>query len=180
MLNSATQRRLIAASVLLLLAGGAWALIHYHTRPTAQSQRFADGTEAFFYSDAKISAVPGFPKPRELKVDGEFFLRIPEDAAPMIVHTRLMTLTVTGKSAIRIIAHSHETGEQVDVLYGHVQAKKAYKSHYDVPDELDAGQMVMINITIDLMEKETCDLAELKAWSDAMVAAAATGARKKS
>ncbi len=171
--RAVTLATLIAASV----AAAGIALWHF-SRPVAQTLRLADGTEAFFYSDTRIKPAATYPDPRTMEIDGEAYLKVPAAATPLIVRTRLLVLTVTGKSAVRIIAHWHETGEQVDVLEGHVEAKKAYKSNYEVPDQLARGQMVMINKTIDLMEKETSDMAELSAWTDAIEAAARTGARK--
>jgi hypothetical protein len=63
-------------------------------------------------------------------------------------------------------------GEQVEVLYGNAVAHKAYDSPYAQPDTLTSGEMVMINRTIDLMEKEKFDPAELRAWSDALIVSA--------
>lgn len=176
--GSGLSRALIlTALVVVLIAVGGLALWHF-SRPTAQKIRLADGTEAYFYSDTKIEPAATYPSPRTLTVDGEVFLQVPAAAEPLIVRTRLLVLTVTGKSALRIIAHWHETGEQADVLDGNVEAKKSYPSNYEVPDQLARGQMVMINRTIDLMEKETAEMDELGAWTEAIVKAAATGARK--
>ena len=41
------------------------------------------------------------------------------------------------------------------------------------PDRLTDGEMTMINRDIDLMEKETTDVAALRAWADALVASTA-------
>jgi len=56
------------------------------------------------------------------------------------------------------------------VLYGHVEARKAYPSRQSEPDTLAGGEEVMINETIDLQEKETTNLAQLRSWSAALVA----------
>jgi len=60
----------------------------------------------------------------------------------------------------------------VEVLEGHVVAHKNYSSTYTEPDVLDAGGMSMINRDIDLMEKETTNVAQLRAWSEALIAEA--------
>jgi hypothetical protein len=87
-------------------------------------------------------------------------------ADPLIVRSRLLKLIVTGPSTLRIVARSHETGEQVEVLSGHVVAYKNYPSSYAEPDHLQAGEMSMVNQTIDLMEKEKFDPATLRVWID--------------
>lgn len=132
-------------------------------------QRLADGLEAYYRTDSKLYPSSGYPNPRELRVDGDFFIRAPQGASPLIVRSRLLVLKVTGQTSFRITAYSHEAGEQVEVLEGHIEARKSYPSHYSEPDLLDAGQMTMINKDIDLMEKETTDVPALKAWSEGLM-----------
>ena len=55
---------------------------------------------------------------------------------------------------------------------GTSRLEKSYPSTYAEPDLLSDGQMTMINRDIDLMEKETADVAALRAWSEALVASA--------
>jgi hypothetical protein len=132
--------------------------------------RLADGLEAYFRTDSKLFPAQGYPNPRELRVDGDFFIRAPEGNMPLTVRSRLLVLKVTGRTSFRITAYSREAGEQVEVLNGHIEARKSYPSSYSQPDQLDAGQMTMINRDIDLMEKETTDLAALRAWSESLIA----------
>lgn len=172
MFQSRASVVLISLAAVVLLALGAW-LWWPEKPPEPRMQQLADGVEAFHLSDSRLSAAAGYPTPRELHVDGEFFIRVPDAPAPLTVHSRLLVLTVTGKTAFRITAYSHEAGEQVEVLEGHIEARKNYASHYMEPDRLAAGEMTMINRDIDLMEKETTDVAALRAWSDALVAATA-------
>jgi len=148
-----------------LLAVGAFALYRW----PAQYLRLADGSEIFFHRDSKITAAAHYPHPRAVTVDGDFFFRVPAAEQPLIVRSRLLILTVTGKTAFRITAYAKEAGEQVEVLYGNITAHKNYKSSYQEPDVLTGGQMTMINRSIDLMEKETADLPALRAWSDKLV-----------
>jgi len=141
--------------------------------PTPQLLSLADGTEVFYLSNTSIKAAAGYPRVRELKIDGEAFVRTPETGRPLTIRTRLMILTVTGASGLRVTARSNETGEEADVLYGRVEAKKAYPSRQSEPDSLGAGEEVMVNETIDLQEKETTDLSSLRSWSEALMASVA-------
>jgi hypothetical protein len=170
---------LIVSTLLLLLAGGlAAVLITQKARPTGQVLQLADGIEAFFYSDSKFTPAAGYPHPRQIAVDGEFFLRIPDRPHELTLRTRLLVLTVRGPTALRIVAYAREAGEQVEVLYGEVVARKSYESPYSEPDHLGPGGMVLINRDIDLMEKEKCDQEELRAWSERFMQATAAAGRK--
>jgi len=100
------------------------------------------------------------------------FLETHRREKPLIVHTGLLTLTVAGDSAVRVLVSSEKIGEQAEVLYGRVQAAKAYPSRFNDPDVLQAGEMSMINRSIDLMEKEQFDPTELARWSKDVLAAA--------
>jgi hypothetical protein len=141
--------------------------------PTPQLLNLADGTEVFHLSNTSVKPTAGYPRPRELKIDGEAFVRTPEATQPLVIRTRLMILTVSGASAVRVTARSNETGEEADVLYGRVEAKKAYPSRQSEPDLLGAGEEVMVNETIDLQEKEAADLPSLRSWSEALMASVA-------
>ncbi len=125
-----------------------------------------DSTRVLVIGDSKITPLPGFPAPRSVKVDGDLFFEVPAATKPLIVRTRLLTLTVTGKAVFRVIAYDKEDGEEVQVIAGNIHVKKAYKSQFDEPETLTDNQMVMINITIDLMEKENFDTRDLRAWRD--------------
>jgi ferric-dicitrate binding protein FerR (iron transport regulator) len=162
-----------------VIAVGATALgvlaVRAHLMPKPRALRLADGTEAFFLSSAHVEPASSYPEPREIRVNGEAFIRASASEHPLIVRSRLLVLTVTGRSAFRITADAKSTGEEVDVLEGQVRAKKAYPSPQSEPDDLVGGQIVMLNETIDLQEKESGDLPGLRAWSDALMASAAGG-----
>jgi hypothetical protein len=162
----------VAVVAILLIAAGGFVAFRLHAEPVPMSIHLADGTDAFFRSDTRVEPGTTYPQPREIRVDGDVFLRVPATAAPLIVRTRLLVLTVTGDSALRVMAYAKQTGEQVEVLSGHVQAKKSYPSTYSEPDILTGGEMSMVNQTIDLMEKEKFDPAPLRKWSDELIAAA--------
>jgi len=151
-----------AACAALFLAAGC--------APAPEQLRLADGTEVFFLSNTRVQPAKAYPEVREIRIDGEAFIRVPAAVQPLIIRSRLMVLTVTGRTALRVTARSRETGEEADVLYGHVVAKKAYPSRQNEPDTLVAGEEVMVNETIDLQEKETTDLASLRSWSDRLIA----------
>ncbi len=138
--------------------------------PSPEQLHLADGTEVFFLSNTKVQPANSYPQVREIRIDGEAFIRAPAAAQPLIIRSRLMVLTATGRTALRVTARSKETGEEADVLYGYVVATKAYPSRQNEPDTLLAGEEVMVNETIDLQEKETTDLASLRSWSDNLIA----------
>jgi hypothetical protein len=164
------RRRMLLAGAALLCVGaiGVFALRAYRA-PVPRLLRLADGTEIFYLSDTLVAPSSSYPNPRELKIDGEAFVRASDGAQPLVIHSRLMVLKVTGASALRITARWSETGEEADVLSGQVEASKAYPSRQNEPDILLAGQEVMVNQTIDLQEKEAADVPALRAWSDALV-----------
>jgi len=160
---------LVAAAVLCVVAIGVIALRAYRT-PLPRLLRLADGTEIFYLSNTVVAPASSYPATREIKIDGEAFVRAAASEQPLVIRTRLMVLKVTGAAALRVTARSSETGEEADVLSGQVEATKAYPSRQNEPDVLLAGQEVMVNQTIDLQEKETADVPGLRAWSDALVA----------
>ncbi len=163
---------MLLAAVAVVCAGvvGVLAFRAYRT-PAPRLLRLADGTEVFYLSDTSIAPSSSYPDTREIKIDGEGFVRAPAGARPLIIRSRLLLLTVTGAAALRVTARSNETGEEADVLYGHVEATKAYPSRESEADILLDGEEVMVNETIDLQEKETADVPALRLWSNALMAA---------
>jgi hypothetical protein len=174
-----TRRRVLLAGAALLCLGiiGVLALRAYRA-PEPRLLRLADGTEIFYLSNTLVAPSSSFPNPRELEIDGEAFVRASDGAQPLMIRTRLMVLKVTGASALRVTARSSETGEEADVLSGQVEATKAYPSKQNEPDTLLAGQEVMVNQTIDLQEKETADVPELRSWSEALVGLVTRGSSR--
>lgn len=166
-----TRRFLGLMAIVVVIAGG-WMIVQTWREPVPMKVGLPDGTEAYYYRGTRVVMADGFPRPRELSVDGDAFLRIPAGDEPMIVKTRLLVMTVTGETHLRVTARWKQTGEQAEVLKGQVVARKSYPSNFQQPDILTDGQMVMINQTIDLMEKEKAEMAPLRAWTEAIVAAA--------
>ena len=132
-----------------------------------QTTVLADSTRIFLlHQEATATPNAGYPKPRELKVDGEMYFEVTDSSRPMIIRSRLLVLTVMGKAAFRVIAWAKEAGEEVQVLSGEIRVRPNYKSQFNTPDTLHGNQMVMINKSIDMMEKEKFDATELRAWSE--------------
>lgn len=101
----------------------------------------------------------------EVTMDGDMFFNVAERPGKFMVRTRLLTLSVTGKAAFRVSAYSKDDGEEVQTLYGLITAEKNYKSDFPAPETLQNNNLLMINRTIDLMEKEeNQDMLELAQW----------------
>ena len=113
---------------------------------------------------SRLSIAKGFNKDnRSLELDGEATFDIKSNAGkPLVLHTRDLEITVLG-TWFHVDAFRKNAGEQVDLLEGKLLVKKSYHSDTDnEPETLDAGDMVMINRDIDLMEKEKMNPDELK------------------
>lgn len=151
------------ALVLVLLALAVIAAAVRFTR-AIQIETFADRTTAYHRRDTSVTTASGFPSPRELHVDGQLFLDVPASAAALVVRTRLLRLAITGPARVRMVAFANQSGEEVDLLEGHATATKSYASPSPQTDTLDAGDMVMVNQTIDLLEKEHGHPAEVALW----------------
>jgi len=164
------QRYLLLAVTALCVGAMVVVALRAYRTPTPQLLQLADGTQIYYLSDTRIDPAPTYPTVREVKIDGEAFVRATGNEQPLVIRTRLMVLKITGSSALRVTAHSNEAGQEADVLYGRVEATKAYASTQNEPDILLAGQEVMVNETIDLQEKETADVPGLQAWSNALIA----------
>lgn len=129
-----------------------------------QSFTLNDSSVVWLQKNTRITPAADFSATRTAQVDGELFIEVPDHAQPLLLTTRLLKLTVTGKAAFRIIAFSKEDGEEVQVITGNILVDKNYESPQNEQDTLQNSQLVMINKTIDLMEKEKFDAADLKAW----------------
>jgi ferric-dicitrate binding protein FerR (iron transport regulator) len=97
-----------------------------------------------------------------LTLDGDAFFFVSGDT-PLTVHTGMLNLTAV-RAAFRVRAHRENPGQSMELLRGELIAEKAYPSDYPDTERLHAGDMVMINKDIDLMEKETFDTTALARW----------------
>jgi len=126
-----------------------------------------DGTVVALYGRSVITPAPGFPRPRTVRVDGEALFTVASAHEPMMVTSRLLRLTVGVPSRFLVMADATQSGEQVQVIRGALTAEKNYISPYKEPDHLREGEMSMVNISIDLMEKEHFTAGELPRWVSA-------------
>ena len=157
----------------VIAAIGVILILRSRANHAPRALRLADGTQALFLGDTRVEPARTYPAPREIRVDGDAFIRTGAISTQLIVRTRLLVLKVDANTALRVTAFSSEDGEQAEVLQGQVQAQKSYPSYYSEPDLLGAGEMSMINRTIDLLEKEKFDPGELRKWSEQLRQAAA-------
>lgn len=131
--------------------------------PTALT--LPDGTRVLMDPRTVIRPSEGFGKTnRDIQLDGEAMLIVRSDAGkPFIIHTRNLVIQVLG-TRLHIDAFASSPGEEVDLLEGKLKVSKSYHSSTDNEVEvLQAGEMVMINRDIDLMEKEKLNPEEQKA-----------------
>jgi hypothetical protein len=131
--------------------------------------RLSDGTEVYCRRGTSVTPAATFPDPREIRLDGEVYLRVSDRGGPLVVRSRLMVLAADGGSDLRVMAYASQGGEEVEVLRGRVVARKAYPSRFSEPETLGPGDMVMVNREIDLMEKETWAPEDVPGWRDKLV-----------
>jgi transmembrane sensor len=123
-----------------------------------------DGSRVVMSAHAVIRISKQFNQSeRDLELDGEAVFTVNGDAGkPFIVHTRNLRIQVLG-TRFRVDAYGNNAGEEVELLEGKLKVIKSYHSDTDnEPEILGAGEMVMINRDIDLMEKEKLDSTEMK------------------
>jgi len=118
-----------------------------------------DGSVVLVMPNTTISVGKG-----SLEVDGEVVITVKGAGRPFVVHTRDLVIEVLpGAARLHVDAVRSRPGEEVDLLEGALRVRKSYHSDTDnEPEVLAAGEMVMINRDIDLMEKEKLSTAELE------------------
>jgi ferric-dicitrate binding protein FerR (iron transport regulator) len=124
-----------------------------------------DGTFVLMDPRTVIRPSEGFGKSnRDIQLDGEAMLFVRTNAGkPFVIHTRNLVIQVLG-TRLHVDAFASSPGEEVDLLEGKLRVMKSYHSSTDnEPETLEAGEMVMINRDIDLMEKEKLNAEERKA-----------------
>jgi transmembrane sensor len=128
-----------------------------------------DGTQMILNPNTEILVPKTFTDSvRNIRVNGDAYFAISsEPDMPFSLSTQSLRLLVEGSDAsFRVSAFDKDAGESVEVLHGLVSANKSYPSQDHDPEILKGGDMVMINRSIDLMEKETFDPATLQTWCD--------------
>ncbi|HLI92153.1 MAG TPA: FecR domain-containing protein [Puia sp.] len=97
---------------------------------------------------------------RAVDLDGEGMFMI-RGGDRFVVTTKNLYIQGMG-TKFRVDAPRNKPGEEVDLLDGVMVIRKMYHSDLDSAQEvLHAGDMLMINREIDLMEKEKMDTDEL-------------------
>ena len=158
-----TQRSLpktVFAALLLGLGGWAWWL---SSLPKALT--LGDGSRVYFHGIVDSRHAPGADQTRDVAVNGEALFEVAAGTGPFRVHTHLLLLTVNGEAAFKVTSYDAKAGGEVQVLRGVVLARKTYRSPSPASETISAGEMVMVNQTIDLLEKEKDDTAETAAWA---------------
>jgi ferric-dicitrate binding protein FerR (iron transport regulator) len=125
-----------------------------------------DGSSVLLNAHTVIRLAKGFNSSnREVQLEGEALFEVHPDAGkPFVVHTNQLQIVVLG-TKFRVDAYPDNAGEEVDLLSGRLKVMKSYHSTTDnEPELVQAGEMVMINRGIDLMEKEKLDSKDLKSW----------------
>jgi ferric-dicitrate binding protein FerR (iron transport regulator) len=135
--------------------------------------RLPDGTRVTLSPQTTISLEKGFGKDnREIHLSGEALFDVPKAPNwPMTINTRDLRIAVMGaedpptgglRARFRVDAPGGRPGEEVDLLEGRIKASKAFHSDTDnVPEVMDAGEMVMVNRDVDLIEKEKLNPEEI-------------------
>jgi transmembrane sensor len=99
---------------------------------------------------------------RVVHLDGEGMFEVRQrPGKSIVVMTRNLIIEGPG-TQFRVDAFRSRSGEEVDLLAGQLTIRKSYHSDLDsVAEELNSGDMLMINREIDLMEKEKMNPDEL-------------------
>ena len=166
-IRSIAGKSLVGAWALLCLGAG-FALWRHAVRDEPIVHRLADGTIVSFAADTRVVPARGFPLRRDISLNGRALLEVPVARRPLVIRTRLMRVEVIRPSTLLVTARWRQSGEEVDVLEGEVIVRKNYLSNHRKPDDLHAGQLSMVNRTIDLMEKEpigAASIAKIRAWA---------------
>jgi transmembrane sensor len=128
-----------------------------------------DGSYVLISDGTVIVLAKDFGKSnRDLDLDGEGMFEVNgRTGRPFVVRTgnlviELLDTLVQGADRFRVDAARKRAGEEVDLVAGRLRVVKSYHSDTDnEPEILAAGEMVMINREIDLMEKEKLSVEEL-------------------
>ena len=162
---------LIASGILYYLAGRhqrSSAMLEpgkrYITFQSAYGQRKAvklpDSTLVILNSRSKLYMPEGFPQNRTLVLDGEAFFSVPSAGQEMVILTDKLKTRTPG-ATFRLRSLESQSGAYCLVLSGQAHVGKSYYSPTDnATEDLSSGESVLANKGIDLMEKETFELAE--------------------
>jgi transmembrane sensor len=127
------------------------------------SIKLQDGSSVILNSNS-ILKVPHKDSRKIILLGAAFFTVVPGSRLPFVVESADFKASTTGGSFFAR-AYPHESGRQIEVTAGKLKVEKSYHSDTDNKAELLLpGEMVMLNRTVDLMEKETYLIEERQSW----------------
>lgn len=131
----------------------------------AKVENITKGNMKVFYIDPNSIISDSIVKnTRELRINGDIFLKVEGPKFPIYVYTSLMQIAVLKPSAFRITAYDKDQGQSVESLSGEIKISKNYSSPFPDPDTLRINNLYMVNSSIDLSEKEHLDDDKLAKW----------------
>jgi ferric-dicitrate binding protein FerR (iron transport regulator) len=119
-----------------------------------------DSSEVILEQNSSFKISDSFNiKTRTVWLDGNAFFKIKLSEKPFILHTGMLNIK-THEASFHINAHKENAGQSLKLFDGKMVVAKAYPSDYPDTVTIHAGEMILINKDIDLMEKETFDKRE--------------------
>ena len=126
----------------------------------------ADNSKVILNANSILKVPHGYNKDsrKVILLGAAYFDISPNAKLPFSLESSDMKAMVLGTS-FYMRAYPHESGQQLELLSGKLKVQKAYRSTLDnQPEILLPGDMVMLNRSVDLMEKETFDVQQRQAW----------------
>lgn len=123
----------------------------------------ADSTRVILNSHTYLYVPEGFPQTsRTIILDGEAFFSVQKLAdSALIVHTDKLAVSADTLCLFRLRSLDIQGGATFYLLSGNAVVAKTYPSDmHEPPERLKAGDMILANRDIDLMEKEKFELVE--------------------
>ncbi|WP_157262838.1 FecR family protein [Pedobacter steynii] len=139
----------------------------YQSRPGHRlSLKLPDGSSVLLNSNSILKVPHGYHKDsrKVILLGAAFFTVAPGSVFPFVVESTDIKASTMGASFFAR-AYPHESGRQIEVTAGNLKVEKSYHSESDNKAEfLLPGEMVMLNRTVDLMEKEKYAITERQSW----------------
>lgn len=130
------------------------------------SLKLPDGSSVLLNSNSILKVPRGDHKDsrKVILLGAAFFTVVPGSRLQFVVESADFKASTMGGSFFAR-AYPHESGRQIEVTAGKLKVEKSYHSDTDNKAELLLpGEMVMLNRTVDLMEKETYPIEERQLW----------------
>ncbi|RFM27439.1 DUF4974 domain-containing protein [Deminuibacter soli] len=126
------------------------------TNSSRQWQQVNPNSRALLTGNSQVTGAPA----GSVHLNGDAFFTTRDTG--LTIHTRSLTIQLH-QAAARINSFNKENGATVEVLSGTATVQKNYRSAFDtLPETLHAGEMILFNREVDLMEKETTDTTALR------------------